>query len=69
MNEERRKHISAGGLAVALVGALYIAMACGGGQQAPELPEGQAPSSSGCSKDTDCKGERICQEGKCITPR
>jgi hypothetical protein len=23
---------------------------------------------TGCTKDTDCKGDRICQAGECVTP-
>lgn len=23
---------------------------------------------SGCTKDTDCKGERVCEEGRCVNP-
>lgn len=22
----------------------------------------------GCQKDTDCKGDRICEKGKCVAP-
>ncbi len=25
-------------------------------------------SSQGCTKDTDCKGDRICEAGKCVSP-
>ena len=25
-------------------------------------------SPSGCGKDTDCKGDRVCREGKCVDP-
>lgn len=32
---------------------------------APEAPSSPAP---GCGKDTDCKGNRICQEGQCVDP-
>ena len=27
-----------------------------------------APASGGCSKDMDCKGDRICIDGKCVAP-
>lgn len=27
-----------------------------------------APRSGGCSKDTDCKGERVCRRGSCEDP-
>src|SRR5690606_14250867 len=28
----------------------------------------QAPAPSGCSKDIDCKGERICVAAQCVDP-
>jgi len=27
------------------------------------------PASVGCTKDTDCKGDRICASGTCVEPR
>lgn len=27
-----------------------------------------APQQGGCTKDTDCKGERICSDGRCVNP-
>lgn len=39
--------------------------ACAGGEatEAPELP------SVGCTKDIDCKGDRVCEAGVCVAPR
>jgi hypothetical protein len=43
----------------------------GSGGRAPPLaapappPAGSAP---GCSKDTDCKGDRVCAQGQCADP-
>jgi hypothetical protein len=34
---------------------------------APSPPE-PAPSAAGCGKDTDCKGDRICVQGQCVSP-
>jgi len=28
-----------------------------------------APTTSGCTKDTDCKGDRVCTNGACVDPR
>ncbi len=28
-----------------------------------------APPPAGCTKDTDCKGERICEGARCVDPR
>ncbi len=35
----------------------------------PGAPAGPAPPIGGCTKDTDCKGERICEKGQCTEPR
>jgi hypothetical protein len=34
-------------------------------------PAGAAPTpvAQGCTKDVDCKGERICDLGRCVSPR
>ena len=37
----------------------------GSPEVAPALPP---PSGGGCVKDTECKGDRICSEGRCIPP-
>jgi hypothetical protein len=31
-------------------------------------PTAAAPSGSGCSKDIDCKGDRVCVQGQCADP-
>ncbi len=39
--------------------------------RSPLTPRGDQPaptSESGCSKDTDCKGDRICAQGQCADP-
>lgn len=36
-----------------------------GSAPAPSAP---ANSGSGCSKDTDCKGDRVCNQGRCVAP-
>jgi hypothetical protein len=38
---------------------LLLLVGCGGGMQ---------PGGSECTKDTDCKGTRICQSGACVEP-
>jgi len=50
------------------------------GPYAPQLPPSSppavaptpawqaAPALPGCGKDTDCKGDRICDGGRCVTP-
>jgi hypothetical protein len=38
-------------------------------QQPVGLPESRVDAPNvGCPKDTDCKGERICQNGSCVAP-
>jgi hypothetical protein len=34
----------------------------------PPAPPAPAPRAGGCEKDTDCKGDRICESGKCVKP-
>ena len=33
------------------------------------VPDDPPPAASGCSKDTDCKGDRICERGTCVNPQ
>jgi hypothetical protein len=35
---------------------------------ATSAPATSAPASGGCGKDTDCKGDRICDDGRCVSP-
>lgn len=34
----------------------------------PVVPPPAAPCFTGCGKDTDCKGDRICVKGECVDP-
>jgi hypothetical protein len=34
----------------------------------PQATEPETATSGGCTKDTDCKGDRICEKGKCVNP-
>jgi outer membrane protein assembly factor BamB len=54
------------GVLAALAGILGIAAA---GCPWTEATEAPAPRESGCTKDTDCKGDRICEAGVCVAPR
>jgi hypothetical protein len=35
---------------------------------AAPTPTAATPSGTGCSKDTDCKGDRVCVQGQCADP-
>jgi hypothetical protein len=35
----------------------------------PQTPQPAAQEESGCQYDTQCKGDRICDDGECVTPR
>jgi hypothetical protein len=35
----------------------------------PAEPGIEPPAAPGCSKDVDCKGDRICEAGACVNPR
>jgi hypothetical protein len=28
----------------------------------------QTPASAGCTKDVECKGDRVCEGGRCVSP-
>ena len=49
-----------GAAAAALGLGLVTALACDGGKKAST-----DPAAGGCTKDTDCKGERVCVKGVC----
>ena len=58
--------------AVALMGsvAVIVVLACGGAAAPPPPPAAAgAPTPAGCGKDADCKGDRVCSQGQCVTPR
>jgi hypothetical protein len=69
-----RRHLAAAGLAAAAVTSIAVLYACGG----EPLPEAATPATtepapapaggSACAKDTDCKGDRICDKGQCTAP-
>lgn len=49
--------------------ALFVGLEidhAGGGP--PVSPAAARSSGEGCGKDTDCKGSRICTDGKCVSP-
>ena len=33
------------------------------------VPSPSAAELPGCGKDTDCKGERVCEAGRCVDPK
>jgi hypothetical protein len=38
------------------------------GQPGAVAPAPANPTTMGCAKDTDCKGDRVCEEGRCAEP-
>lgn len=36
---------------------------------APPTSAAPSPATGGCTKDSDCKGDRICERGQCVAPR
>ncbi len=36
------------------------------GADVPRPPDGPVGDTGGCRKDTDCKGDRICENGRCV---
>ncbi|MBI4768555.1 MAG: DUF4156 domain-containing protein [Deltaproteobacteria bacterium] len=64
-------HSSRGGFYGAeAVGDAYLCIAEARETGAKETPPPEMPASGpgGCTKDTDCKGDRICESGKCVNP-
>ena len=64
-------HSSEGGFNGAkAVGDAYLCTAGARETGTKETPPTETPVSGqgGCTKDTDCKGDRICESGKCVKP-
>jgi hypothetical protein len=58
--------------AVALAGALAFLGACEvpvEGRGAKAAGEGTGSGTAECVNDQDCKGDRICENGVCMSPR
>jgi hypothetical protein len=62
MNGAFRRFLSAVGAAT-IVSSSTSALA-----QAPAAPAAAPPAVGGCVKDVECKGDRICVEGRCVAP-
>ena len=39
------------------------------GYAAPEPQPSADATAAGCAKDTDCKGDRVCDRGACVAPK
>jgi hypothetical protein len=52
------------------VGDAYLCRAGGPEASTGKTPpsETQAGGQGGCKKDTDCKGDRVCESGRCVNP-
>lgn len=51
------------------LGALLLLVGCDkGAQQGGQMPWSFGAKALQCAKDTDCKGDRVCSEGKCSAP-
>lgn len=64
-------HHAMGDWAANVEGAAYLCAPGQGGRQAVELVgggQGTGAKTSGCARDTDCKGERVCEDGRCVDP-
>jgi hypothetical protein len=48
---------------------LWASLAVVACKNEPSGATGGAASSAGCSKDTDCKGTRVCEIGQCVESR
>jgi hypothetical protein len=41
----------------------------GAGQEPAAVAPSLNPTAPGCGKDVDCKGDRVCNLGRCVSPR
>ncbi len=64
-----RTHVRVASIVAAAVATLYIVLACGAPAHQAVAPSNDPSSSSQCGKDSDCKGDRICDHGQCVSPR
>lgn len=56
-------------VAIGVVASVVALALRGNGAGAAALSEGGvATKGAGCAKDTDCKGNRICERGACVSP-
>ncbi len=58
-------HLGAAALAAVAAAVLAASLACAS-QATPPSAAPTPAGDEGCVKDTDCKGERICDAGKCV---
>ena len=50
------------------LGISFVALALTGASTTEAKIAPEAKEHLGCTKDTDCKGDRICEEGVCVSP-
>ncbi len=64
-------HLHAALLATLSAVALYVVLACDAPKQPAAAPPPPPPAAqpNQCGRDADCKGDRICDHGQCVTPR
>ena len=71
-----RSHVCVASMAATSLVALLAVLACSKMPEpavstpvlAPAAPAATAPASSGCAKDNDCKGDRVCEKSQCVVP-
>jgi hypothetical protein len=60
-------------LAFATASTLVVVLACtaDGSKKTPAAPPPNGASGGGsqCGTDADCKGDRVCDHGQCLSPR
>ncbi len=61
----KRTHVWLATSAVAIASTLYVLLACAA---TPQDTTAAPTPAAACAKDTDCKGDRICEKGTCVSP-
>ncbi len=64
-----KTHLLAMALSLVTVTTLIVIIACGGEAPPPPPPNAGASGGAQCGKDSDCKGDRVCDHGQCVSPR
>ena len=67
-----KTHVLTMGLAGITATVLIVILACSGEQRVgakSSEPANNAPAAAQCGRDSDCKGDRICDRGQCVSPR
>ena len=64
-----KTHLLMMALASVATTVLIAILACGGSDKAAAPAANTPEPAAQCGRDSDCKGDRICDRGQCVSPR